>query len=75
MSTQKDIERSIESQIKKALVPNKVVVLVGARRIGKTSLVKKMVSSLPNEKILQQLWFTPTLEGYFYSFNSYLTSI
>jgi predicted AAA+ superfamily ATPase len=47
------IKRSIEECLKASLIPNKVIVLVGARRIGKTSLVKKIVAELKEEKVLQ----------------------
>lgn len=47
------IKRSIEERLKASMMPNKVIVLVGARRIGKTSLVKKIVAELKEEKVLQ----------------------
>ncbi len=47
------IKRSIEERLKAGLIPNKVVVLLGARRIGKTSLVKKIIAELGQEKVLQ----------------------
>jgi len=47
------IKRSIEERLKASLKPNKVVVLVGARRIGKTSLVKSIIKDLGKEKVLQ----------------------
>lgn len=47
------IKRSIEERLKAGLKPNKVVVLVGARRIGKTSLVKSILKDLVNKKVLQ----------------------
>jgi hypothetical protein len=47
------IKRSIEERLKASLIPNKVIVLVGARRIGKTSLVKSVLKDLVKEKVLQ----------------------
>jgi len=40
------IDRIIEGQIIKSLVPNKVIVLVGPRRVGKTVLIKQIVKSV-----------------------------
>lgn len=36
------IKRSITPQVKNALVPGKVIMLLGARRVGKTTLIKKV---------------------------------
>lgn len=47
------IKRSIEERLKTSLILNKVIVLVGARRIGKTSLVKSVLKDLVKEKVLQ----------------------
>lgn len=47
------IERAIEQQVLKYLTPGKVVLILGARRIGKTLLLKKMIEKLPNEHILK----------------------
>jgi predicted AAA+ superfamily ATPase len=47
------IERAIEQQVLKYLSPGKVVLILGARRIGKTLLLKKMIEKLPNEHILK----------------------
>ncbi len=38
------IPRFIESQIKDFLRPNKVVVILGSRRVGKTVLIRKIVA-------------------------------
>lgn len=46
------INRIIEKRLKNSLLPNKVVVLLGARRIGKTSLIKKIMADMSNETIL-----------------------
>lgn len=40
----KYIERAIEPIIKRYLKPNKAVILLGARRVGKTELIKKFIS-------------------------------
>jgi len=45
------IERTIKSSIVKSLKPQKVLVLVGARRVGKTVLMQKIVEEL-DKKIL-----------------------
>lgn len=45
------IERAQEQAVKKKLIPNKVVVLLGARRVGKTELLKKIIADT-TEKVL-----------------------
>jgi hypothetical protein len=47
------IERSITSDVLKNLKPNKVLLLLGPRRVGKTNLVKQLAANLGEEKILQ----------------------
>ncbi len=47
----KFINRSLELIIKKYLKPNKVVILLGARRVGKTELIKHILSTI-NEEVL-----------------------
>ncbi len=47
------IRRSLEAQIMKYLLPNKVLLLLGARRIGKTCMVKEIIAQLQNETVLQ----------------------
>lgn len=44
--------REIQESILKALVPNKVVVLLGARRIGKTILLGQIIEKLNEEHLL-----------------------
>jgi len=44
--------RSIESQVKKYLRPNKVVVILGPRRVGKTFLIQKILSEVEEQYIL-----------------------
>lgn len=45
------VERSLEKLIKKYLRPNKVVVVQGARRVGKTELIKHILSGM-EEKVM-----------------------
>ncbi|MBN9292958.1 MAG: ATP-binding protein [Flavobacteriia bacterium] len=45
------IQRIQEQAIKDKLVPNKVVLLIGARRVGKTELIKSIIESC-GEKVL-----------------------
>ncbi|MCH2230802.1 MAG: ATP-binding protein [Crocinitomicaceae bacterium] len=40
------IKRAIESDFEQYLMPNKVLVLLGARRVGKTELLKKQLSKI-----------------------------
>ena len=46
------INRTIASQILESLVPNKVVVLVGPRRVGKTVLIEQLVNSIGEPYLL-----------------------
>jgi predicted AAA+ superfamily ATPase len=46
------LERILEKQIIKYLKPNKVVVILGARRVGKTALVKKIISQIQEKNLL-----------------------
>jgi len=46
-----EIDRLALDLILQKLQPNKVIVLLGARRVGKTELIKKLVEQL-NEKVL-----------------------
>jgi len=45
------IKRILDDTLRKALKPNKVLVLLGPRRVGKTELLKKFASET-NEKVL-----------------------
>jgi predicted AAA+ superfamily ATPase len=38
------LQREIEQQVVKALKPNKVIIVLGARRVGKTELIKQVLS-------------------------------
>ena len=40
------INRAVEKHIENYLKPNKVVIILGARRVGKTALVKKLLSQI-----------------------------
>jgi uncharacterized protein len=44
------IKRTIRQQIIKALSLNKVILIWGARRVGKTTLVKSIIENLPDSK-------------------------
>lgn len=46
------IERLSQELIKEYLRPNKVVIILGARRVGKTELIKHLLSSLDEKKII-----------------------
>jgi predicted AAA+ superfamily ATPase len=46
------IDRTIETQILTSLVPNKVVVLLGPRRVGKTVLINQILSKISEPFIL-----------------------
>jgi len=46
------IDRSLESVILKHLKPNKVVVLLGARRVGKTELIKHIIPQINEEALI-----------------------
>lgn len=43
------LQREIEKQIINALKPNKVVIVLGARRVGKTELIKQVLSNFKDE--------------------------
>ncbi|MGB3589018.1 MAG: ATP-binding protein [Tunicatimonas sp.] len=46
------LDRIIENQILESLVPNKVVVLIGPRRVGKTILVKQITEKIQEPYLL-----------------------
>jgi predicted AAA+ superfamily ATPase len=46
------LERAIDNQIYSSLVPNKVVVLLGPRRVGKTVLINQIVGKISEPYIL-----------------------
>ena len=47
------IERGIQSLFKKKVLPNKVLILLGARRVGKTAFIKNYLSTIPESEYLQ----------------------
>ena len=46
------IKRSIKSQIERLLFTGKIIILYGARQVGKTTLVKEIISTIPNSLYL-----------------------
>jgi len=46
------IKRSIQQPIEKALFKGKVIVIYGARRVGKTTMVKNIISGRPDSKYI-----------------------
>ncbi len=48
----KYIIRSIEKQILKSLIPNKVIVLLGPRRVGKTILINQIIAQITEPYLL-----------------------
>ncbi|HQU58353.1 MAG TPA: AAA family ATPase, partial [Saprospiraceae bacterium] len=46
------LKRAIEAQVLKSLVPNKVVVLLGPRRVGKTVLIKQIIEQFDEPYLL-----------------------
>jgi uncharacterized protein len=46
-------KRSIFEHFSKKVLPNKVLILLGARRVGKTELIKNYLETIPSEKYLQ----------------------
>ncbi len=47
------LERSIDLLFAKKVLPNKVLLLLGARRVGKTAFIKNYLSTIPKEDYLQ----------------------
>ena len=47
------IERAVLNQFETNVLPNKVLLLLGARRVGKTELIKKYLEKTPKEDYLQ----------------------
>ncbi len=50
--TMLQLERYIFAQLKEQILPGRVLILLGARRVGKTSLLKKLSDSFPTESVL-----------------------
>lgn len=49
----KYLERAVIEDFKKKIVANKVLILLGARRVGKTELIKNYLKEIPSESYLQ----------------------
>ena len=49
----KFLERDISSSLNKKVLPNKVLVLLGARRVGKSALIKNYLENIPIEEYIQ----------------------
>ncbi len=47
------LERGIDIVFLKKVLPNKVLILLGARRVGKTAFIKKYLSTIPKQYYLQ----------------------
>ncbi|MGL5112252.1 MAG: ATP-binding protein [Flavobacterium sp.] len=47
------LERGIDTVFAKKVLPNKVLLLLGARRVGKTAFIKNYLATLPNSAYLQ----------------------
>lgn len=47
------LERAIDTQFSKKVLPNKVLILLGARRVGKTAFIKNYLSTIPITNFLQ----------------------
>lgn len=45
-------KRAVLEEFHRKLIPNKVLILLGARRVGKTELIKTYLETLPREKYL-----------------------
>ena len=46
-------ERAVLQEFKNKVVPNKVLILLGARRVGKTQLIKRYLKELPSQSFMQ----------------------
>ncbi|GGA68423.1 ATPase [Flavobacterium palustre] len=47
------LERGIDTVFSKKVLPNKVLILLGARRVGKTAFIKNYLATIPKEDYLQ----------------------
>ena len=50
---EKYLERAVIEEFRKKLIPNKVLILLGARRVGKTELIKSYLKEVSPESYLQ----------------------
>lgn len=46
------VKRQLFSRLEKSLVPNKVIILLGARRVGKSELIKELLKKYKKEEYL-----------------------
>ncbi len=46
------LERGIDTLFSKRVLPNKVLILLGARRVGKTAFIKNYLATIPKENYL-----------------------
>ena len=46
-------KRAVLTEFHKKLLPNKVLILLGARRVGKTALIKNYLETIPSDSYLQ----------------------
>lgn len=46
------VSRAVLDQFETKVLPNKVLLLLGARRVGKTVLIKKYLEKIPKEEYL-----------------------
>lgn len=49
----KHLKRAVIAEFRKKLVPNKVLILLGSRRVGKTELIKSYLNEVSSESYLQ----------------------
>lgn len=47
------LKRALFQDFGKKVLPNKVLILLGARRVGKTELIKNYLQTIPDESYLQ----------------------
>ena len=47
------LERAAVTEFTKKIIPNKVLILLGARRVGKTELIKNYLKTIPTDSFLQ----------------------
>lgn len=45
-------KRAVFDNFSKRVLPNKVLILLGARRVGKTELIKNYLKTIPSESYL-----------------------
>lgn len=49
----KHLKRAVIEEFRRKVVPNKVLIVLGARRVGKTVLIKNYLSELPSDRYLK----------------------